>query len=388
MVISQFHPIIGGAEKQAQLLSEILVEKGIQVHVVTGWWKFRTPREEILNGVHIFRNFSFWGMFRIRGLRPFAALAYMATLGMYLVMHRREYDIIHVHQALHPAFMSVLVAKQILGKPVIVKTASSGITSDIKQLERVPLGGFQLRYLLKKMDCLVSVSKLGGMEFEEIGFPRPQIEYIPNGVLFPGDGKANHGQVKRVITTARLSQEKGIDVLLKAWANVVQEEKNLKLIIMGDGPLAKELEKLSISLGVMESVEFTGMVQNSAQYLKQADLFVLPSRSEGLSNALLEAMSYGLPCIATNVGGNTELAGEDGQKKIDSGKFIIGKNGFLVNPEDVAGLSEAMLYLIRNVDEEGKIAAMGRQFIHENYSIDRIADRYIGLYQRMLEGRS
>lgn len=388
MVISQFHPVIGGAEKQAQLLAQKLIEKGIQIQLVTGWWKRGIPRREIINGIQIFRNFSFWGMFGIKGLRPLGALTYMSTLGIYLLSHRREYDIIHVHQALHPAFVSVFVAKHFLGKQVIVKTASSGMTSDIKQLKQVPLGNFQLRYLLRNMECLVAVSNAGGKEFNDIGFPESQIVHIPNGVVLPHDGKANYGQVKRVITTARLSKEKGIDILLKAWDRVVRQEKGLKLIIVGDGPLAGELKKLSESLGVTDSVTFMGMVQNVMDYLKNADFFVLPSRTEGLSNALLEAMSYGLPCIATKVGGNIELVGEDDHKKIMPGKFIIARNGLLVNPDDVEGISEAMLYLIRNGAEREEMGNKGRLYIEKNYSIDLIADKYIALYQRMLDRKS
>ena len=388
MVISQFYPIIGGAERQAQLLAQKLMEKNIQVKVITGWWKFRTPRKEIINDVQLFRNFSFWGMFGIRGLRPLGALMYMVTLAIYLLLHRKEYDIIHVHQALYPAFVSVLVGKRCLGKPVIVKTASSGMTSDIKQLKQVPFGIFQLRYLLKNMDCLVAVSNAGGKEFNDIGFPEFQIEHIPNGVALPHDGKADYGQVKRVITTARLSKEKGIDILLRAWTHVVRQEKNLKLIIMGYGPLEQELKMFSQSLGVGESVTFMGMIQNVMDYLKDVDLFVLPSRTEGLSNALLEAMSYGLPCIATKVGGNTELIGEDNHQEINPGKFVVTRCGLLVNPEDVEGLSEAMLYLIQNRAEREAMGNKGRQFIAKNYSIELVADKYIKLYQRMVSRES
>lgn len=121
MVISQFHPIIGGAERQAQLLAQTLIEKGIRVQVVTGSWRIRTPRKEIINGVQIFRNFSFWGMFGIKGLRPLAAVTYMVTLGIYLLLHRKEFDLIHVHQALHPAFVSTLVGKQVLQNPLSLR---------------------------------------------------------------------------------------------------------------------------------------------------------------------------------------------------------------------------------------------------------------------------
>ena len=388
MVISQFYPIIGGAEKQAQLLAEKLIEKGIEVKVVTGWWKWRTSRREIVNGIPIFRNFSFWGMFGVRGLRLLGALTYMITLGIYLLCHKREYDIIHVHQALYPAFVSVAVGKQILNKPVIVKTASSGMTSDIKQLKGYVFGDIQLRYLIKKMGCLVANSKEGGKEFEAVGFPESQIVLISNGVEIPKDKKICLDQVKRVMTTARLSREKGIDVLLKAWADVVRQDQTLKLTIAGQGPLESSLKKRCGDLKLVDSVEFLGSINNVNEHLRDADLFVLPSRAEGLPNALLEAMSYGLPCIATNVGANAELFGEEALKKISPGRFMMARNGSLVNPDDVEGLSNAILYLIRNGREREEIGNRGRLYVEKNYSIALISDKYIALYQRMLNRKS
>jgi glycosyltransferase involved in cell wall biosynthesis len=388
VVISQFHPISGGAEKQAQLLAGKLIEKVLKVRVVTGWWRFRTARQEIIDGIQLFRNFSFWGMGGIKELRLLGILTYMVTLGVYLLYHRKEYDLIHVHQALYPAFLSILIGKQLLNKPVIVKTASSGMTSDIRQLRGYPLGNFQLRHLIKHMEVLVANSKAGGKEFNGIGFPRCRIEYIPNGVVLPRDRKGDYSQMKQVITTSRLSKEKGIDILLRAWAHVMRQEKGLKLVVLGNGPLERELKSLSESLGVKDSVIFMGMVQNVMEYVKNADLFVLPSRTEGLSNALLEAMGCGLPCIATNVGGNIELIGEDDDKGIMPGQFFIARNGLLVNPEDVGGISKAMLYLIRNERKREELGNQARLSIQESYSIDLIADKYIGLYQRMINRKS
>jgi glycosyltransferase involved in cell wall biosynthesis len=386
MVISQFHPIIGGAEKQAQLLAQRLIEKGVQVQVVTGWWKLATPRKEIIDGVQIFRNFSFWGMFGIKGLRSLGALTYMITLGIYLLCHKREYDIIHVHQALHPAFISVLFGKKVLRKPVLVKNACSGLAGDIKQLRSYPFGSLQLKYLVKEMECLVAVNLEGRDEFKAIGFPESRIVYIPNGVKVPLEGKDNYNQVVRFLTMARLDKQKGIDILLKSWTKVVKIENNLKLTILGSGPQELELKKLSESLRVADSVEFRGAVHDVEKYLRDADLFVLPSRAEGLSNSLLEAMSRGIPCIATKVGGNTELLGAE-SKDIPTGQYIIARNGLLVNPDDVGGLTEAMIFLIRNSKVREERGKGGRIYIQENYSIDLIADRYIALYKRMLSER-
>lgn len=389
MVISQFHPLVGGAEKQAQLLAKKLIEKGVSMTLVTGWWKFGTPRKEFIDGIKIFRNFCAWGIFglkRNRAIRMVGGLIYMMSLAVYLIFHRREYDIIHVHQSLYPAFLSILIGKKFLEKPVLVKSASSGRTSDIEFLKRLPFGRFQLNYLLKETDYLVAVSKATGTDFKEIGYPESRIVYIPNGVEIPTKGKTLYDRVINVLTTARLSEEKGVDVLLRALAIVVRQEKTLKLVVIGGGPLELELKRLAQSLGLVGSVDFMGMTRNVAQHLRSADIFVLPSRTEGLSNALLEAMSYGIPCIATNVGGNGELLGGE-DKEIRLGDYVIAKNGLLVNPDDVKGLSEAILYVIRNQRTGEEMGRRGRKFIEENFSIDLVADKYISLYQHMVEER-
>ncbi len=389
MVISQFQPIIGGAERQAQLLAKRLIEKGVTVNLVTGWWKFGTSRKEMIDGIRIFRNFCFWGMFGIKShrmIRMLGGITYAISLGLYLFLRGRAYDIIHVHQFLYPAFVSVFMGKKVLKKPVLVKSASSGITSDIGRLRQLPLGCFQLNFLLKELDHLVAISKATGRDFEKIGYSESRISYIPNGVEIPVIGEKTYAQVSRVTTITRLSQEKGVDVLLKAWAEVVQEEKNLKLLIVGNGPLESGLRTLSRSLGILASVDFVGAVQDASSYLMDSDLFVLSSRSEGMSNALLEAMSYAIPCIATNVGGNTEAVGGE-EKEIPKGEYVIARNGLLINPDDVKGLSDAVLFFIRNQNEREKLGKRGRIHVNKNYSIDLIVSQYIALYRRILGRR-
>jgi len=389
MVISQFHPLVGGAEKQAQLLAKKLVEKGVSVDLITGWWKFGTSRKETIDGIKVFRNFCGWGIFGIKNsrmIRMFGGITYVFSLGVYLFLHGREYDLIHVHQFLYPAFVSVLMGKKVVKKPVLVKSASSGVTSDINLLRRFPFGDFQLNFLLKELDYLVAISKATGKDFREIGYPESRISYIPNGVEVSVPEKTTYNQVIRVITITRLSQEKGVDILLKAWTEVVREEKGLKLLIVGAGPLEYQLKTLSQSLGIAESVDFVGEVQNASNYLIESDLFVLSSKSEGMSNALLEAMIYGIPCIATQVGGNGELLGGE-SKEISREGYLLVKNGLLVNPDDVKGLTEAILYFIRNRSKREEMGRRGRQFIQENYSIDWVAERYMALYQSILNKR-
>jgi glycosyltransferase involved in cell wall biosynthesis len=387
MVISQFHPIIGGAEKQAQLLGQVLARKGVRVDIVTGWWSMKIPRRERIGDLHVFRNFSCWGMFGIKGIRTLGGLSYMISLGVHLLLHGWKYDIIHVHQLLYPAFVCVLMSRRLLRKPVIVKYACSGTTSDINQLKKFPLGTLQLNYLLKAAHCLVAMSEEGVHELAAAGYSRSRIARIPNGVTIPTEGKNYYDRVRTVVTTARLDKQKGTDVLLRAWASVVRQEKDLKLQVVGQGPAERELKGLCERLGLMEWVEFPGVTNRVEKYLEEADLFVLPSRAEGLSNALLEALSYGVPCIATAIPPNAELLGRV-DESIPSGGYAVVKNGLLVNTEDAKGLSEAILYFIRNSQQREMRGRQGRTFVQESYSIDTVADKYISQYERLLEGRA
>ena len=388
MVISQFHPIVGGTEKQAKLLAKALVEKGIELHLVTGRWDSQSPRKELIDGARVFRNFSLSGFIEAktnRFIQLLGGLTYVISLGIHLLIHSREFHIIHVHQVLYPAFVSALIAKGIFDKPILVKMGCSGLTGDIINLKRFPFGRFQLKYLLKKVDLLVTVNHEGKDEFKAIGFPESKIQYIPNGIGPPPDGKNDYDEARTVITTVRLDPQKGIDILLKAWHKVTFEQKGLKLLILGQGPRELELKDLAKALRIEESVQFVGLVSNVGDYLEESDIFVLPSRAEGMSNALIEAMSFGLSCIATKVSGNTELMGVNPDQIVSEGDFFVAKNGILINPDDVEGLVKAILFLIHNAKVRKEVGTHGRSNIQNYFSIDSIADRYVALYWSLLQ---
>lgn len=387
MVISQFFPIIGGAEKQARLLAKTLIEKGIKVRILTGWWKFEMLRKEIIDGIEVQRNFSCWGMFGIKGVRTLGGLTYMFTLGLYLLIHRREYDIIHVHQVLYPAFVSALVGKGVLKKPVLAKNGCTGLTSDIRCIRQFPFGNLQLKYLVKHLDRLIAVNEEGISEFKAVGLSDKRIQHIPNGVLISMAEKKKSDNAIYVISTVRLDRQKGIDVLLKAWAKVVAQEKTPRLLILGQGPLELELKKLAKSLEIIDSVRIIGLVNDPEEYLRKSDIFVLPSRAEGMSNALLEAMCMGLSCVATNISGNKELISENAKQTILRGEFAIAQKGILINPDDVEGLYKAILFLVGDKRKREDIGRKGQEFIRKNYSIDSIADKYVTLYQSILSQR-
>jgi glycosyltransferase involved in cell wall biosynthesis len=235
------------------------------------------------------------------------------------------------------------------------------------------------------MDYLVTVNEEGREEFHALGYPLERLKSIPNGVAFPSDGKVQYDRVFFGITTVRLDRQKGIDILLRAWTRVVNHKKSLNLFIIGKGPHEREFKDLCESLGISDSVKFLGEVIQVEEYLKKSDMFVLASRAEGMSNALLEAMSRGIPCIATNISGNVELIAEKTRIEIHPGEFVVAQNGILVNPEDVEALSRAIGFLVGDRKTRESLGKSARECVRNNYSIELIADKYIELYCHLLQ---
>lgn len=378
MVVRQFYPVIGGTEKQAQKLSARLIEFGIDVRLVTGWWAWGTPREETIDTVPVFRNFTCWNMFGLRGLRKFGGYIYILSLFWYLWRHRSEYDLIHVHLLNYPAFPAVL-AGQWLGKKTIIKVANSQQDSDIRRMQRNEMfpGQRQMLPVTLKADKIVAINSKIIDELREVGVPLEQIGAIPNGVELNGLNVKDDYSLNDTVTvifSGRLHPQKGLTVLLVAFKQVLDRRPDIKwrLWLLGDGELRSQLESMAQQLGITQAVTFWGQVDNVATYLEQADIFVLPSRAEGLSNALLEAMAWGLPCIVTCIDGNTDLVRHN-------------ENGLLINPGSESDLAEALIRLVDDERLRQRVGRLARRTIEDNYSLDMIARRYIELYKVLLK---
>jgi glycosyltransferase involved in cell wall biosynthesis len=172
-----------------------------------------------------------------------------------------------------------------------------------------------------------------------------------------------------------LAYQKGVDVLLQAWRMVQQESPQARLIIVGIGPLQAQLEHLAKALDIQDSVEFAGFQHDVAAQLHRGSLAVLPSRFEGMPNVVLEAMACGLPCVSTHVSGSEDI-------------IQHGVNGLLVEPEDYQSLAEALLTLLRDPALAQKYGSAARATIEKHYSLERITDMYVELYERIVGRRS
>jgi len=137
--------------------------------------------------------------------------------------------------------------------------------------------------------------------------------------------------------------------------------------------LEKKLKEYTKRLGLNDSVIFTGAREDIPEFLNALDLFVLCSTSEGLSITLLEAMSAGLPIIATDVGGNSEAIKNN-------------QSGMLIKNDDIDALFDAMIYMIENNDYRRKIAENAKNRFEQFFSIKRMAANMQNLYQSLLKG--
>jgi glycosyltransferase involved in cell wall biosynthesis len=174
---------------------------------------------------------------------------------------------------------------------------------------------------------------------------------IYNGVSPKFLEKANENRLKsnadgtyRITYIGRLVKIKGVDLLIQAVAEIVAQ-KNVILDVVGDGEERADLEKLAEQLGIAENVHFHGQQAEVGRFLEQADIFVYPSVcQEVFGISIVEAMAYGLPCIANNVGGIPEI-------------IENGKNGFLTKEPTVKGLAET-IRRVTELYENGGIEAL------------------------------
>lgn len=375
MISTYFYPWAGGAEKQAERLSNWLIDHDIPVMMVTRHFD-DLPTYEKLNGIEVYRVKPLPG-------KVLGALSFVAFGVGVMLRHRKKYQIIHSHQIYSPTTIG-WIAKRLLRRPMVVNLHLGGAEGDLQRLLRNPtIGHARLNILKRDADAFVAISREIAEEMREQNIPEEKIHFLVNAVdpnvYSPVDTATRDAlrekmglpaQVPIAFFGGRLVQIKGVQDLLKAWQNVPEPAY---LVIAGTGELENELQAYA-DQHLSGRVKFVGKVDNVHEYLQATDAWVLPSYGEGLPVSLLEAMATTTAIVTTPVGAIPEIIQTE-------------ENGLLVNSGDVAALGEA---LTRAVSRSEDIKAMGqraRELVLEKYSLESVSQSYKDLFEHLLQAR-
>lgn len=376
MVCPQYRPLVGGYERAAERLAAELHARGCAVEVVTERRDRAWPAHEITDGVPLYR---IWSVFR-PGIHVVTAVL---SLTAFLLRHGRRFDVLHVHQYGWAAAVTIAFGRA-TGRPVVLKLTATGPDGILTVVGgRSPQARF-LAALHRRVDACLATSDRSADEAAELGIPRSRLHFVPNGVdtalyrpLPAAEREALRAELGVAgrcvaIMVGRLSPEKNPLGLLEAWS-LLGPPKDAVLVLAGTGPERESVAARAASLG--DAVRVLGPVANPVVWLQAADLFVLPSIWEGLSNALLEALACGLPIVSTPVSGSEDI-------------FAAADVGTLVADSEPASIASGLAGLLADAARREHCGAAARAIILERYSLASVAERVEAIYRALGAGQS
>jgi len=371
MVSPQFRPIAGGYERAAERLSGGLATAGHKVEVVTERRRLSWPRHEISNGIVIHRL----PVLNYRGIHTFSSAL---SLFFFLLINGKRFDLFHVHQYGWSAAVASAMGL-LFHKPVFLKLTNTGLFGLDAVLPRGMVGSL-VRWLHLNIACCIVTSTRAADEAETFGFSEEKICMIPNPleteIFRPASDEKKASLRKELdlegkfvaICAARLSREKNHAMLIKAWNLFVEKVEDAELILLGQGPLDEDIQRLSASSKRPDTIRVPGQTDRPLPWYQAADVYTLSSNAEGLSNSLMEAISSGLSVVSTHVSGS-----EDIFEAVDIGEMIP--------VDDHAAMAEALLTLEKDPQRREDCGQRARKYAIEHYSLDAIARQVEACYQ-------
>jgi glycosyltransferase involved in cell wall biosynthesis len=371
----------GGAELRLREISRRLASRGHEVHVVCGKNFPELPAYQRVEGVHI-RNVTVlpsW-LFRFRKLSFFLAryLFYFVSPPA-ILRSARDADL--VMDCATPVVSGAGIISKLLGKPCVVTVHETFGRNwfRLKGLVTATLGYLaEVYFFTQTYDAYITVSQQASAALVKRGKPPERVHYIYNGVVVyqPAEPVQPAGvRLPEVVCTSRLTKQKNIASLLKAWKSATAESKNIRLRIIGDGPERKSLERLADILSISESVTFEGHITEERKWalMNQALAFVFPSLQEGFGIVLLEAMTAGLPVVVYDLPVFRELL-EDGE------------HGYVVPLNDHTQMADCLLKLLQDDSLRHEISDRNVQYARQ-FTWERATNQEENILFRVLATR-
>jgi len=378
IVTHTFLPHVGGIERVVYEQSKQLLKRNFEPLVVTN--RIDTPKSYVVEGINVECYESLNTGFRL-GI-PYS-IPTPTSLETFLKAVKSS-EIVHAHG--HPYLTSLLAAKlaKRYSKPFVLTQHNTfieydGMFDNIERLNDLTIG----KETLKEADRIITVSNATKDYVLSLGAKPEKIKVLHNGVdlvrFRPLTGKREEMRRKLgihqssivVLTVRRLVYKNGIDTLIEGADIAVRKNPKITFLVVGKGPDLNNVQMRIRQLGIENNFRLTGFVKDEDLpfYYNAADFFVLPSKSgEGLPLVALEAMACGLPVIATNVGGISEILMEDYGKLVPSNQ-----------PEQLA---KAILEF-SNIDFSSRKLEL-RAVMEEKFSWDKNVEALIGIYEELI----
>ena len=378
IVTHTFLPHVGGIERVVYEQSKRLLQRNYEPFVVTN--RIQTPKNYVVDGIKVECYESLNTGFRL-GI-PYS-IPTVTSLETFLKAVKSS-KIIHAHG--HPYLTSLIAAKlaKRYSKPFVLTQHNTFIEYDsifdnIERLNDLAVG----KETLKEADKIITVSNATKDYVLSLGAKPEKVTVLHNGVdlvrFRPLAGKREEMRRKLgisqnsivVLTVRRLVYKNGIDTLIESANIAVKKNPKIVFLVVGKGPDLNKVQMKIEQLGIENNFRFTGFVKDEDLpfYYNAADFFVLPSKSgEGLPLVALEAMACGLPVIATDVGGISEILMED--------------HGKLVPPNQPELLAKAVLEF-SNIDLSSRKLEL-RAVMEEKYSWDKNVERLVEIYEELI----
>jgi glycosyltransferase involved in cell wall biosynthesis len=365
IINSEYPPIGGGAGNASENLAKRFVALHQDVAVMTVNFN-NMPGDSIENQIRVIR---------IKSLRqrqdrsgPFEQVIFMAagSIGGLKLLRKWRPDVVLAFFGVPGGAVAWLI-KLLAGIPYLVSLRGGDVPGfrpyDFAFYHR--LIGPLLHKVWKDAGGVVANSQ-GLKELAASFDKKVDIDIVPNGVdvrRFVLNNNRDWDK-PRLLWVGRLVYQKGLDIFFNALGELSFLPWTLTLV--GDGPQRYDLEQIASKREIADRIEFLGWLprEELPRHYKDSNLFVFPSRHEGMPNSVLEAMASGLPVIASNIAGNEELV-------------IPGKTGLLVPPGDTNALKDALLELLSDPVRRKQLGTAARERVENHYTWDQVARKYL-----------
>lgn len=371
MLNYEYPPIGGGAGNATAYLMPQLAALGIKVDLVTSALGSQAELHTPAPGLRILRLPVAGAGHSYQESRALIGYTAAVAIRLPMLLKHGHYDLAHAFFAIPTGFLSYLTRRRM---PYIISLRGSDVPGFSARFDRLHQLLRPLNRQIWSQAAALIANSVGLRELALRSFPDLAIDVIPNGVdtvTFCPLPKHTDQVRTRILCIARLIPRKGIADLLQAMAVLRSQGRAVELVVVGDGPLAKELKVQAEELTIAPDIHWMGHREHDQlpPIYAEANIYVQPSLHEGMSNTTLEALASGLPLVLSDTGGSAEL---------------VQGNGIVVSPGDVAALTAA---LTRLLDDPELCEAMGERSraLALEKSWRSVAEGYVEHYRAVVD---